>query len=51
MSPPVSPGFGCATEVVVPPSFPQFDVLLFALEGLEISPNNIKSKFNIVLKI
>jgi hypothetical protein len=34
--------------VVVPSSFPQLEV--FELEGFEINPNNIKSKFNIVLK-
>ncbi|KFC22480.1 hypothetical protein IO90_05975 [Chryseobacterium sp. FH1] len=50
-SPPVPPGLGlgCGTDdVVVVPSFPQFEV--FEL-GFEINPNSIKIKFNIVVKI
>ncbi|MNX88604.1 hypothetical protein D3C86_1205780 [compost metagenome] len=50
LSPPVSPGLGagCGTDdVVVVPSFPQFEVFEF---GFEISPNSIKIKFNIFRK-
>ncbi len=45
VSPPVSAGFGFA--MVGGLSLPQLDVVV----GFEISPSNIKSRFNIVLKI